>query len=47
VESFAGGYFFDLAELAEGDEVLDPGSGSGMEVYLLLAEWERLVASSE
>jgi arsenite methyltransferase len=32
VESFAGvGYFFDLAELAEGEAVLDLGSGSGMD----------------
>ena len=35
VESFAGvGYFFDLAGLKEGDEVLDLGSGSGMDVFL-------------
>lgn len=34
VESFAGvGYFFDLAELREGEEVLDLGSGSGMDVF--------------
>ena len=34
VESFAGvGYFFDLAELQEGDQVLDLGSGSGMDVF--------------
>ena len=33
VESFAGvGYFFDLAELREGESVLDLGSGSGMDV---------------
>jgi SAM-dependent methyltransferase len=32
VESFAGvGYFFDLAELSEGEAVLDLGSGSGMD----------------
>jgi hypothetical protein len=30
-ESFAGvGYFFDLAEPAEGERVIDLGSGSGM-----------------
>lgn len=34
VESFAGvGYFFDLAGLKAGDEVLDLGSGSGMDVF--------------
>jgi SAM-dependent methyltransferase len=33
-ESFAGvGYFFDLAELKEGEDVLDLGSGSGMDVF--------------
>ena len=33
-ESFAGvGYFFDLAELAEGESVLDLGSGSGMDLF--------------
>ena len=34
-ESFAGvGYFFDLAQLAEGERVIDLGSGSGMERLL-------------
>src|SRR4029453_3366151 len=34
VESFAGvGYFFDLAALAEGERVIDLGSGSGMDVF--------------
>jgi arsenite methyltransferase len=34
VESFAGvGYFFDLAELGEGESVIDLGSGSGMDVF--------------
>ena len=34
IESFAGvGYFFDLAELAEGESVVDLGSGSGMDVF--------------
>lgn len=34
VESFAGvGYFFDLAGLGEGEDVLDLGSGSGMDVF--------------
>jgi arsenite methyltransferase len=34
VESFAGvGYFFDLADLAEGERVIDLGSGSGMDVF--------------
>jgi arsenite methyltransferase len=33
-ESFAGvGYFFDLADLTEGDAVIDLGSGSGMDVF--------------
>jgi len=33
-ESFAGvGYFFDLAELAESERVIDLGSGSGMDVF--------------
>jgi arsenite methyltransferase len=34
IESFAGvGYFFDLAELREGESVIDLGSGSGMDVF--------------
>jgi arsenite methyltransferase len=34
IESFAGvGYFFDLAELGEGESVVDLGSGSGMDVF--------------
>lgn len=34
VESFAGvGYFFDLADLTRGEQVLDLGSGSGMDVF--------------
>jgi arsenite methyltransferase len=34
IESFAGvGYFFDLAELTEGERVIDLGSGSGMDVF--------------
>jgi arsenite methyltransferase len=34
IESFAGvGYFFDLAELREGESVVDLGSGSGMDVF--------------
>jgi arsenite methyltransferase len=33
-ESFAGvGYFFDLADLREGERVVDLGSGSGMDVF--------------
>jgi arsenite methyltransferase len=33
-ESFAGvGYFFDLAGLAEGERVIDLGSGSGMDAF--------------
>lgn len=35
VESFAGvGYFFDLAQLETGEEVLDLGSGSGMDAFV-------------
>ncbi|WP_306058084.1 methyltransferase domain-containing protein [Natronococcus wangiae] len=35
VESFAGvGYHFDLADLREGDDVLDLGSGSGTDVFV-------------
>ena len=34
IESFAGvGYFFDLANLREGESVVDLGSGSGMDVF--------------
>ena len=34
IESFAGvGYFFDLADLSEGECVVDLGSGSGMDVF--------------
>jgi len=34
VESFAGvGYFYDMANLEEGERVLDLGSGSGMDVF--------------
>ena len=33
-ESFAGvGYFFDLADLADSESVVDLGSGSGMDVF--------------
>ena len=34
IESFAGvGYFFDLADLDEGERVVDLGSGSGMDLF--------------
>jgi arsenite methyltransferase len=34
IESFAGvGYFFDLADLREGERVVDLGSGSGMDAF--------------
>lgn len=34
LDSFAGvGYFFDLADLSPGERVLDPGSGSGTDVF--------------
>jgi len=39
IESFAGvGYFFDLAELSEGETVVDLGSGSGMDVFFAALE---------
>ncbi len=35
IESFAGvGYYFDMANLKEGEHVLDLGSGSGMDVFV-------------
>jgi SAM-dependent methyltransferase len=35
IDSFAGvGYFFDMANLKEGEHVLDLGSGSGMDVFV-------------
>jgi arsenite methyltransferase len=35
IESFAGvGYYFDMANLKEGDNVLDLGSGSGMDSFI-------------
>lgn len=35
IDSFAGvGYYFDLAEIKEGESVLDLGSGSGMDSFL-------------
>ncbi len=35
IESFAGvGYFFDLAGIKEGDNILDLGSGSGMDSFI-------------
>ncbi len=35
IESFAGvGYYFDMADLIEGDLVLDLGSGSGMDSFI-------------
>jgi ubiquinone/menaquinone biosynthesis C-methylase UbiE len=35
IESFAGvGYYFDLAELREGETVVDLGSGSGMDTFV-------------
>lgn len=35
IESFAGvGYYFEMAELKEGDLVLDLGSGSGMDSFI-------------
>jgi SAM-dependent methyltransferase len=35
IDSFAGvGYYFDMANLKEGEHVLDLGSGSGMDVFV-------------
>ena len=35
IDSFAGvGYYFDMANLKEGENVLDLGSGSGMDVFV-------------
>lgn len=35
VDSFAGvGYFFDLADLADGENTIDLGSGSGMDAFV-------------
>lgn len=37
IDSFAGvGHYFDFAKLQEGEVVVDLGSGSGMDVFLLL-----------
>jgi arsenite methyltransferase len=34
IDSFAGvGYFFDLADIKEGEKIVDLGSGSGMDVF--------------
>jgi ubiquinone/menaquinone biosynthesis C-methylase UbiE len=39
IESFAGvGYFFDLADLGEGEDVVDLGSGSGMDVFFAASQ---------
>jgi SAM-dependent methyltransferase len=39
IESFAGvGYFFDLADLQDGERVIDLGSGSGMDVFFAAAQ---------
>lgn len=36
IESFAGvGYFFDIANFKEGEKVLDLGSGSGMDTFIV------------
>src|SRR5438093_851754 len=41
-ESFAGvGYFFDLAELQQGERVVDLGSGSGMDAFFAALEVGR------
>jgi ubiquinone/menaquinone biosynthesis C-methylase UbiE len=38
IESFAGvGYFFDLADLRQGERVIDLGSGSGMDAFFAAA----------
>jgi arsenite methyltransferase len=39
IESFAGvGYFFDLAQLPEGERVVDLGRGSGMDAFFAAAQ---------
>jgi len=39
IESFAGvGYFFDLAELREGESVVDLGSGAGTDAFFAAAQ---------
>jgi arsenite methyltransferase len=39
IESFAGvGYFFDLAQLREGESVIDLGSGSGADVFFAASQ---------
>lgn len=39
IESFAGvGYYFDLAELQQGERVVDLGSGSGMDTFVAALE---------
>jgi arsenite methyltransferase len=43
IESFAGvGYFFDLADLSEGERVIDLGSGSGMDLFFAAERVGRL-----
>jgi len=42
IESFAGvGYFFDVAELREGESVLDLGSGSGTDAFFAAVQVGR------
>ena len=41
IDSFAGvGYYFDLANIQEGEYVLDLGSGSGMDVFFAALKTE-------
>src|SRR5918996_378389 len=47
VESFAGvGYFFDLAGLADGESVIDLGSGSGMDVFCAADLWASCIGGA-
>src|SRR5437660_451880 len=42
IDSFAGvGYYFHLADLKQGESVLDLGSGSGMDTFVAALKVER------
>src|SRR6476660_6308299 len=42
IDSFAGvGYYFDLANIKAGEQVLDMGSGSGMDVFVAVLKVGR------
>jgi len=47
IESFAGvGYYFHLADLKEGETVLDLGSGSGMDTFIAALKVGHVARSS-